>query len=219
MNKCCLYFVFTCAIVSAPLAAETTMFVADLNSGNVITAGVVGTPSTATGTGTFVLTQTNDPAETTLSYFLELNGVDLDGSTGNVLDDVSAIHLHDTNECSPVSPNCRLGDTALTQHVLNIFGAPRQDDADLVVDPAALTVSGLWDVGDTNLTFPPTRDISDPAILDVLFSGKMFLNIHTNEVGSGAFGGFLQRVPEPSGWFAAGRAALPALLGCGRRRP
>ena len=205
-----------CTLVAAPLAAETTMFMADLNSDNVIAAGVMGTPSTATGTGTFVLTQTNDPADTTLSYFIELNGVDLDGRTPDPLDDVNAIHLHDTNECSPASPNCRPGDTVLTQHVLNIFGIPREDDADMTFDPAALTISGLWDVGDTDLTFPPTRDISDPAVLAVLFNEEMFLNIHTNQVGSGAIGGLLRRVPEPTGlWLLC--SALP-WMACRRRR-
>ncbi len=192
------------------LFATTTRFEAQLSSDNVIRAGVQGTPSTATGMAQFVLTQPDgDPAGTSLSYFIQLNGVDLGGLTPDILDDVSAVHLHNVRQCA--TPGCLPGDTVGTAHVLNIFGIPRLDDSDVNANPSAGTISGIWDVSDTNLTFPPTEDISSPVILDILFSGDMFLNIHTNQVGSGALGGRLIQVPEPCGMallWAGGLAIL-----------
>ncbi len=185
-----------------------THFTADINSGAVISQGVVGTGSTASGVGQFVLTQPDgNPNGTTLSYFIQLSGIDLDGAqTPSPLDNVTAVHLHNVTECSPVSPQCLPGDTALTKHVLNIFGAPRLDDDDLVVDPVAGTLSGLWDVSDTDLTFPPTLSIADPAVLNLLFNGDIYFLLHTNEYPGGAIGGQLRVVPEPS-------QLVPCLIG------
>ncbi len=177
-------------------------------------AGVQGTPSTATGVAEFVLTQPEgNAAGTTLSYFIQLNGVDLGGLTPDILDDVVAVHLHNVRECA--TPGCLPGDTVGTEHVLNIFGIPRRDDANLFVDAPNSTISGLWDISDTNLTFPPTQDITSPGMLDVLFSGDMFLNIHTNQVGSGALGGRLMQVPEPAG---VGLLLLGGLMALRQRR-
>ncbi len=106
-----------------------TQFHADINEGSIISEGVVGTGATAMGVGDFVLTQVmGDANATTLSYAIQLTGVDLDGrqTSDDSLDNVSAVHLHDVTECSPASPQCQPGDTALTQHVLNIYGAPRR---------------------------------------------------------------------------------------------
>lgn len=198
-----------------------THFHADINEGNVISQGVVGTGATATGVGDFVLTQVmGDPNATTLSYAIQLTGIDLDGAqTPDILDNVAAVHLHDVTQCSPVSPQCQPGDTALTQHVLNIYGAPRLDDGDLVVDPIAGTLNGLWDVSDTNLTFPPTRSIADPEILNLLFSGNIHFMLHTNGFPSGAIGGQLAIVPEPASALSAA-VGMAVIFGLGaRRRP
>ena len=198
-----------CAVVATShLQAGQRTYTASISSAAVITAGVVGTPSQGTGTATFVLTQVDgDPSATTLSYDIQLFGLDLDGAqTPDPNDNVTAVHLHNVSMCAPMVPTCLPGDTAGTMHVLNIYGAPRRDDADLVEDAAAGTLRGVWDISDTNLIAPPTVSIADPMTLDVLFRGDMYLMLHTFEVPSGAVGGQLVEVPEPASWMA--------LLGC-----
>ena len=121
---------------------------------------------------------------------------DLDGTrTADLGDDVTAVHLHTLTECAAAT--CILGDTAGTKHVLNIYGNPRHDDADLAVDVANSTITGIWDPSDVNnLTPAPGLDPND--FLDELSSGQLFLMVHTREFPAGAVGGFL--VPEPAGY-------------------
>ncbi len=180
--------------------------------------------STATAIANFVLTtEAGDPAATTLSYDILFDGLDVAPSDSiNLLDDITAIHIHDTTVCAN-SALCgdgmggKLpGSTAGTRHVLNILGMPRNgDDTDVQVFATDERVTGLWDFDDANtLTPAPTQSIADPAILHLLFDGKLALMVHTNLVGSGEIGGFLVQVPEPStislvlaavGWLAVRR--------------
>ncbi len=182
--------------------------------------------STATAVAHFVLTtEAGDPAATTLSYDIQFDGLDVAPSDNvNLLDDITAIHIHDTTACV----NAALcgdgnggklpGSTAGTRHVLNILGMPRNgDDTDISVFAANERVTGLWDVNDANsLTPAPTHSIGDPAILDLLFDGKLALMVHTNLVGSGEIGGFLIQVPEP-GMISLAFVAV-GLLAIKRRR-
>ncbi len=164
--------------------------------------------STATAVANFVLTtEAGDPAATTLSYDIQFDGLDVAPTdNANLFDDITAIHIHDTTVCMNASlcgdgsGGQILGSTAGTRHVLNILGMPRNgDDADVQVFAADERVTGLWDVNDANtLTPAPTQSISDQAILDLLFDGKLALMVHTNLVSSGEIGGFLTQVPEPS---------------------
>ncbi len=199
--RCRCVFVVTCFLTSwsAGLSwADTTTFQSLLYSGAIIRQGVVGTPSTATGIAEFVLEEPEHGSGQgpTMSYRIRLFGVDLDGQqTANILDDVTAVHLHDASGCA--TPTCQPGDTVDTHHLLNIYGSPRSDDADLVVDALNSTLTGLWDDSDANPTYPPTSPISDHHALQALHGGMAFLVVHTNEVPSGAIGGFLTVVPEP----------------------
>ena len=195
-------FVLAVLVVSLSASvASTQTFQAVLNSDGVIRGGVQGTASQATGFATFELSQpTNGPV--TLSYQIELNNADLAGQNLDPLDDVTAIHLHDVTRCVP-NIGCLPGDRAGTYHVLNIFGIPRQDDAELVVDAANSTLSGIWD--DSDATMLPVDSpwlwsvpISDPMTLATLMNGEMALMLHTQEVPSGAIGGILTLVPEPT---------------------
>lgn len=195
-----------------------THFQAVLTSDQVIEQGVMPSQSLATGIGTFTLTQPDgNPGGTTLQYFVQFSGVDLDGSqTPSLLDDVIGVHFHDVRECIPNLP-CQPGDTANTHHLLNVYGLPASHDNDLIVDPVASTIQGLWDDGDATMGSFHSHPISDDETLDALFGGHVFLMVHTNEYPGGAFGGFLTMVPEPT-MFGFGLAFLSAIAFL-RRRP
>ncbi|MEM8678182.1 MAG: PEP-CTERM sorting domain-containing protein [Planctomycetota bacterium] len=206
----------------AVFADTITRFRTELSEDYVILGGIQGTGSAAGGFAEFVLTQPDgNPDATTLSYSIQFENVDLDGAqTPSVLDDITALHLHDITKCAPAFPQCIEGtDTAGTLHLLNIFGAPRNDDDDVMVDPAASTITGLWDDGDASMpgTPVPTVPISDPAVIDLLINGNVALFVHTNEVPAAASGGALTIVPEPQGVILL-ISAIGALLGWRRRR-
>ena len=183
-------------------ADTVTRFRAELSEDYVILGGVQGTGSAAGGFAEFVLTQPDgDPSATTMSYSIQFENVDLDGTqTPSVLDDITALHLHDITRCAPTFPQCIEGtDTAGTIHLLNIFGAPRNDDDDVMVDAPNSTITGLWDDGDASPpgTPAPSLPISDPNVIDLLMNGDVALFVHTNEVPAAASGGQLLIVPEP----------------------
>jgi len=163
--------------------------------------------STATAVAKLILSRdTADPEATTLSYDIQFSGLDVSPTDGaNLFDDVTAIHFHDTTVCANASlcgdgMGGKLpGATAGTRHVLNILGAPRNDDANIEIYPDEERVAGLWDASDANdLTPAPSQSIADPAILELLLTGKLAVMVHTNLVPSGEIGGFVLPVPEPS---------------------
>lgn len=114
-------------------------------------------------------------------YIEEANG------TGDLL---TKIHLH----------NQVLGTAGF--HVLNIFGAPSQDDDHLIVDANARTFLGVWDDEDAHdLGISGVRDGPDSVALnDVdsfsgntplqeLCDGNLYVNIHSENHGPGALRG------------------------------
>ncbi len=212
------------AFVARPtlVAAQTvTHFVAELSSANVIAAGVNASTDPATGMAFFTLTQPADPAATTLSYDIHLNGLDLDGlqtpGMGNEGDNVTAIHLHDVRQC--VSPACGVGDTAGTMHVLNIFGIPRGgDDDDMTYNPVAGTVRGLWDDADADPAQSPAPTFPISQVASDLLGGNFFLMVHDNDFPNGAIGGLLRQVPEPSSWLLVAVAMTAVAVGRRTRR-
>ena len=146
--------------------------------------------------------------------FNSLDDFDIDGSkTPDLGDDITAIHLHTLTECAAAT--CSIGDTAGTKHVLNIFGAPRADDADLSVNVAMSQVSGVWDPSDVNtLTPAPGQDPND--YLAELANGQLFIMVHTREFPAGAVGGVL--LPEPPGAHSVAAGAVFFVLTGWRRR-
>jgi len=107
-----------------------------------------------------------------LDYRIQLFGLDLDGqqTPDNPDDDVTGIHLH-------------LGSAdANGERVLNIFGAPREDDADMIFDPVAGIVTGTFD--DTDAT-PEGELDSDTAsapftsVRSDLFAGGLYVQVHS----------------------------------------
>ena len=145
-------------LLAGTCAAQET-FTAVLTSAKVIRGGESSSTDASIATADFTLEfDASDPASTRLNYSLTAPDFDFTGArTPELSDDVTAVHLHTLLECA--SPTCVAGDTAGTRHVLNIFGAPREDDADLFVDGEASTIRGTWDPSDANtLTPAPSAD-------------------------------------------------------------
>ena len=92
-----------------------------------------------------------------------------------------------------------------------MYKRQRQDDADIQLDLASSTISGIWDPSDVNsLTPAPGLDPND--FLNELANGQLFLMVHTRAFPAGAVGGFI--VPEPS----TGQLAFMALVILGLMR-
>ena len=126
-----LLFVLACYAQCTALAyGAPIVFTADLTPDAVVPTAPFPTP---TSSGTAVLTLNDD---LTLDYFVQLNGLDLDGTLTNpgmLDDDVEGIHLH-------------VGAPGTTGPIAFGILSPDQDvDGDLELDVAAGTVSGTWD--------------------------------------------------------------------------
>lgn len=211
MKKIIAFLSLTIFLASqiSELHAHTTVsrFRANLSAAVVQPQKPSHASSTATAVAEFVLTYNeNDPSATTLTYNVQFNGLDLAPSDNdNLLDDITAIHIHDTTVCANASlcgdgmGGQIPGSTAGTRHVLNIFGMPRggdDDDVQAFADDERIT--GIWEPTDANDLMPaPTQSIADPAILDLLFAGDLAVMVHTNLVPTGEIGGFILQVPEP----------------------
>ncbi len=187
-----LFFSFLALSLTCNVGNAAT-FQAVLSNSYVVNNGNVFSTSGATGTVVVNLMPVANPVNTTLSYQIQLNGLDLDGmQTTDAADNVTAIHFHDITRMPNGDPNPD-SDTVGTRHELNIFGFPREDDADMVFDASTGTVIGLWDSSDVNPDMPATGIPAD--IVDELNGRKMFLMVHTTEFPKGAIGGLL--IPEP----------------------
>lgn len=174
-----------------------------------------------TGLADFTLTAPAGGGSPTLAYTAVFDGVDFGGQDADPTNNVTAIHLHDTTG---------VFNSANTPHVLNIFGFPSQDDAQVDVDAPMSTVTGVWDDGD--LTDPSLGHALNPmansdtltSSLAALRAGELFLMLHTTSpdslgpLSAGAtIGGRLVLIPEPAtAWFVAG--ALILVGGRGSRR-
>ena len=161
------------------------------------------------------MTLDDDPYR--LHYSIALQGLDLEPAAANRVDqnDVIGIHMHF------IVPG------VTGPHILNIFGTPGEEDADLAVDYANETISGIYDISDATLDpatgeplpqffFITTKIIDD--WIDELVSNQLYLAVHTaGENGQALLHGDVIAVPEPatSGLLAAG---LAALAGAQRRR-
>jgi len=140
-------------LAALPLAAQTD-YIAPLDGPQS------GTASAAVGSAYLTL----NAAEDALTYHVVLEGLDLDGNQtpGDPDDDVSAMHFHN----APAGMNGGI-----------VFGliSPNHDTDDLVIDPVAGTLTGIWEITDpTNVA---GMDLSD--FLDELDGELLYLNVHT----------------------------------------
>jgi hypothetical protein len=147
-----------------------------------------------------------------LHYSIALEGLDLEPVAANRVDqnDVIGIHMHF------IVPG------VTGPHILNIFGVPGEEDADLAVDYQNETLSGIYDISDATLDpatgepypqffFITTKIIDD--WIDELVTNQLYLAVHTaGENGQALLHGDIVAVPEPAtaGLLAVGLAALVA---------
>ncbi|MEO0429187.1 MAG: CHRD domain-containing protein [Pseudomonadota bacterium] len=130
------------------------------------------TDSTATGTVTLDVIELDD-GSTAVAYTIAFDGLDLVETPEERVDanDVTGIHFH-VGAAGENGP-----------HVLNVFGLPRMDDADAVIDFEAETITGIYDNGDANDGGDGMRDGNDSVALADVFadfvSGDIYLAVHT----------------------------------------
>ena len=183
--------------------AETRCIAADhyraeLTSAGVLLGGQMISSEASVGTATLRVEYDESDLENAIIYYeVNAEGLDFDGAqTAALGDDATAVHFHDITTC--VSPACIAGDTAGTKHVLNAFGVPREDDADLEIFASEHRIVGRWDRSDAN-TMTPAPSLTPSQILDPLANGEIHLIIHSRDNPQGAIGGQFVLVPEPSG--------------------
>lgn len=198
-------FLLVCGGFAGAANAQET-FVANLDASQVVGS----TTETGTAVATFVL----DSSEQNLAYTIAIFGLDLKPNPADRtgFSDIDKIHVH----------NAFPGGTG--PHVLNIFGLPSEDDAELTVDFDNETISGVYN--DADAIDPATGELFDQNspfttkllsnFVDDLRSGQLYLAVHTaGQGGDIAIRGQLFAVPEPSSvvvLFALGVA------GCIRRQ-
>ncbi len=169
-------------------------------------------PSTTDATGEIFLTL--NPERTELSYrivFDSLLGLKTNAASRTEPDDIIGIHLH-----------LHVPDT-LGPHVLNIFGWPGHEDADLVIDYDHMTLTGIYDISDasrdplTGELYLQNLPLTTKVIydwLEALDEGRLMLAVHTNQSGFStmAIHGHISAIPEPSslGLWSGGLAVLAA---------
>lgn len=195
--KIALIGVLLAKLGGAAYAAEPKIYYARLDASQVRNNE---SDSTATGFARFEL----DASGSQLSYQLDLDGVDLEPIAANRTDpdDVLAIHIH-LHVADVIGP-----------HILNIFGNPSEDDADLVVDFENESLSGVFDASDsldpaTGEPFFPDDPLATKLIddwLDELDAGQLYIAVHTRRIADVAppgvaIRGDIFRVPEPSVWW------------------
>ena len=171
---------------------------AELTSAGVLLGGQMISSEASVGTATLRLEYDESDLENAIIYYeVNAEGLDFDGTHTPALgDDATAVHFHDITTC--VSPACIAADTAGTKHVLNAFGVPREDDADLEIFASEHRIVGRWDRSDAN-TMTPAPSLAPSQILDPLANGEIHLIIHSRDNPQGAIGGQFVLVPEPSG--------------------
>ena len=148
-----------------------------------------------TGHGKASFWFTEIEGEPALKYTIQVSknlAVTWEGETskGNG-DPITKIHLH--NQIPGIAG----------PHVLNIFGAPSEDDEHLVVDVDARTFSGIWDDDDQNLSAVGNSErqggdsvalndydsLTGAIPLDELCAGNLYVNLHSENHGPGALRG------------------------------
>ena len=160
-------FVFAgCDFVHNPTTPDGDDFVAALTAAQTV-------PSVPDQGGSGYATFRFVDGGSALAYEIAFSGLDIgaikgDPQTPDESDDITKIHIH----IAPVG--------VAGPHVLNIYGAPAEDDDDMTFDAEAGVIRGVWDDGDANTDLPDhaqSRPLSD--VVDALCSGGTYLNVHT----------------------------------------
>ncbi|MEM0982076.1 MAG: CHRD domain-containing protein [Cyanobacteria bacterium P01_H01_bin.58] len=186
----------TAVAFTADASQAATLFQAELDGLQVVSPNFPsGVPTTASGLATFTLSAD----QTQLEYTIQLDGLNLKETDRTAAEDVTKIHIH-TGAVGVNGP-----------HVLNIFGAPSEDDGDLFVDYDNEFISGIWD--DSDAIDPLTGNLFDPTVgsntkqlssfVDELLAGELYLQVHTvafdTPLAPGELRGQISAtIPEPS---------------------
>jgi hypothetical protein len=159
------------------------------------------------GVGTFVLND-NDPLNPFLTYDIDLFGLDIDGlqTPANANDNVTRTHFH--SAAFGVNGGIVFGQIDPTASL-------RNDLDDLVVDPVAGTIKGVWDGVEGNGGTLASR-LSAFLTLDANRRSLIYFNVHTADHAGGEVRGQLVFVPEPSTLLLIGLGA--GLLAAMRKR-
>jgi len=175
-----LLLFFSVLLICVP-AQALVVFRADLtHDQEVITPGIPDEGSS--GIGIFILSGSGPTLS--LSYFVTLTGLDIDGNQtpGDPNDNVTRTHFH-------FAPPGQNGGIVFGQIDL-VNPATRNDLDDLVVDPVAGTIKGVWDGNEGNNTTLALQ-------LANLLAGNLYFNVHTADHGGGEIRGQVLVVPEP----------------------
>ncbi|MGJ8695811.1 MAG: CHRD domain-containing protein [Verrucomicrobiaceae bacterium] len=189
----------------APLSA-TTLFRAELTPKQVVPKNGAPSPagvSKASATATFELFQNGgDPY---LEYEIQFDQI-------NLIDDITGIHFHIGYTPPPAASSLILGATPRHSapgqengpHTLNVYGLPRQDDADLAVSPDGTWLRGRWGNEDVNYgsngTYDPSDSVGLGSVYTELFEGDIYIQVHShafNVPDTGELRGQILPVPEP----------------------
>jgi hypothetical protein len=140
---------------------------------------VVNPPVQFEGSSGIGIFELNDAMDA-LSYDITLFGLDIDGNQtpGDMNDNATRFHLH----AAPAGSNGGI-----------VFGMkePNHDLDDLVIDPVAGHITGVWDGAEGNGT-------TLSAQLSNLFANGLYFNVHTPDHAGGEIRGQLIFVPEPA---------------------
>jgi serralysin len=192
--------------VATAILAPTAHAAVRMYQANITHDQEVGVPDEGTsGFGTFVLNDDN-PASPFLTYDVTLLGLDLDGlqTPADANDNVTRTHFH----AAAFGVN---GGIVFGQ--IDPSAALRNDLDDLVVDPVAGTIKGIWDNAEGNGTTLLAQMQAGAFNLDVNNRTSIYFNVHTTDHGGGEVRGQLTFVPEPAtiALFALGALMIAVL--------
>lgn len=127
-----------------------------------------------------------------LKYQIQITGMELVDTDGNVQDDVIQLHIHKRTggtDANPTGP-----------HQLNVFRAPNFDDSDVVIKPVQGVITGIWDDGDENLSYgEPDNSHKLSENIGLLCDGQIFAAAHGDaEDVPGHKAPYLKMVLEPT---------------------
>jgi hypothetical protein len=106
-----------------------------------------------------------------LRYRIEISGMQLIDTDGNVQDDVNQLHIHKNTMGTTEDPK--------GPHQLNVFRAPNFDDSDVVIQPTHGTITGVWSDADENTSYgEPDNSHTLTENLQLLCEGKIFAAAH-----------------------------------------
>jgi hypothetical protein len=178
--------VFCAFLLAIPAQAAVRMYVASITPDQEVPS----LPSEgSSGVATFLLNDDN-PASPFLTYDIQLTGLDIDGlqTPANANDNVTRTHFH--NNVFGANGGIVFG---------QIDGSPtlRNDLDDLVVNPVAGTIQGVWDNAEGNGTTLAAQIAAGAFNLDANRRTSIYFNVHTSDHGGGEIRGQLTFVPEP----------------------